>query len=294
MDRRGVEDRVGRLTAPEWSADVYHLDDWRAGRTSTARADGPLRSGADQVRILGLSVDNDAYDVGLERLRRLIATEGTQVVHFIHCHGCLLGAKDRRALEALSSADVVYGDGTGMRWAARWRGVDLLGNLNATDLVPDLFEQGIDRRGRVYLLGGCPEEVAAAHERAVQRYPHWDFVGFHHGYFEPHEECEVVARVRAAQPDLVLVGMGTPLQETFIHRHRDEFGCSLVIGVGGLFAHLSGRLGRVPPWMRRRGLEWVGVVIQQPWKLGRYTLGSAEFLVRMLIARRADRTGAPS
>ena len=245
----------------------------------------------DRVRILGLTIDNEKYEDGLGRLRRLIATDGTQVVHFVHCHGCLAAAKDDEALAALSSADVVYGDGTGMRWAARWRGADLVGNLNGTDLVPDLLERGIDRRGRVYLLGGTPDEVALARERAAERFPEWDFVGHHHGYFEAAEEAAVLDQVRAAQADVVLVGMGTPLQEEFIRRHRDEFGCSLVLAVGGLFAHLSDRITRAPQWMRRMGLEWVGVAVQQPRKIGRYTVGSFEFLVRMAVSRRADRVG---
>lgn len=247
------------------------------------------RPPADRVRILGLTIDNEKYEDGIGRLRRLIQTDGTQVVHFVHCHGCLAGAKDDETLAALASADVVYGDGTGMRWAARWRGVDLVGNLNGTDLVPDLLERGLDRRGRVYLLGGTPDEVEAARRRAAERFPDWDFVGHHHGYFAETDEDRVLAEVRAARPDVVLVGMGTPLQEEFINRHRDDFGCSLVLAVGGLFAHLSDRITRAPRWMRRLGLEWVGVAVQQPRKIGRYTVGSAEFLLRMVMARRADR-----
>ena len=86
------------------------------------------------------------------------------------------------------------------------------------------------------------------------------------------------------------MGMGTPLQEQFIRRHRDGFGCSLVLAVGGLFAHFSEQITRAPAPMRRLGLEWVGVAVQQPRKLGRYTLGSAEFLIRMAVARRDDQT----
>lgn len=249
----------------------------------------PRRQIADRVLILGLTIDNEKYEDGLGRLRRLIATDGTQVVHFVHCHGCLAAAKDDETLAALSSADVVYGDGTGMRWAARWRGVDLVGNLNGTDLVPDLLERGLGRRGRVFLLGGTPDEVAMARKRAAERFPDWDFVGHHHGYFAPEDEDAVLESVRAVAPDVVLVGMGTPLQEEFISRHRDDFGCSLVLAVGGLFAHLSERITRAPHWMRRLGLEWVGVAVQQPRKIGRYTVGSVEFLLRMAVARRSDR-----
>ena len=252
----------------------------------------PSRRPLDRVRILGLTIDNEKYEDGLARLQRFIATDGTQVVHFIHCHGCLAAAKDDRTLETLSSADVVYGDGIGMRWAARWRGVDLVGNLNGTDLVPDLLERGLGRQGRLFLLGGTPGEVAQARARATKRFPQWDFVGHHHGYFEPEEEERILDCIRASEPDVVLVGMGTPLQEQFISRHRDDFGCSLVIAVGGLFAHLSERITRAPRWMRRLGLEWIGVVIQQPHKTGRYTVGSVEFLLRMAIARRADRSAS--
>ena len=60
-------------------------------------------------------------------------------------------------------------------------------------------------------------------------------MAFATGYFDQADVSEVCEAVKAARPDLLLVGMGNPLQEYFIAQHGDRMGATVAIGVGALF-----------------------------------------------------------
>lgn len=106
-------------------------------------------------------------------------------------------------------------------------------------------------------------------------------VGMQHGYFLPSEEDAICADIVAKDPDVVLVGMGNPLQEWLIDRYLAHFKRGVVIGVGGLFDHLANNLRRAPLWVRQAGFEWAQILWQQPYKWRRYLLGNPLFLYRM-------------
>ena len=91
--------------------------------------------------------------------------------------------------------------------------------------------------------------------------------------------------IAAARPDLLLVGMGNPLQERWIAAYRGECPARLAIGVGALFAYVSGEYRRAPSALRRLGLEWVFVLLLQRHKFRRYLLEAPRFLLRVLRER---------
>ena len=70
-------------------------------------------------------------------------------------------------------------------------------------------------------------------------------------------------QLQQARPDLVLVALGVPRQETWIQRlHIGQPG--LWMGVGGSFDVWSGTKERAPVWMGRLQIEWLYRLIQEP------------------------------
>ena len=72
----------------------------------------------------------------------------------------------------------------------------------------------------------------------------------------------VVDMINAAKPDVLLVGMGNPLQEKWIHRHLSEIAVPVCMGVGGLFDYWAGNVSRSPGWLRGLGHEWLWRLFQ--------------------------------
>lgn len=235
----------------------------------------------ETVQVVGVGIANEAFDEAVSHLEALMHAAKTSSLFFVNAHTLNLAAGDSAYRRLLNASDLVYGDGTGVRWAARWRGIRMKANLNGTDLVPRLLARG--RGLRCYLLGHTPDGIERAAKHVRRSYPNCTLVGWHHGYLDEAATERVIAEINAGDVDLLLVAMGNPIQERWIAENRARLAARLCVGVGGLFTYWSGDLDRAPPWMRRKGIEWLHILRRQPKKLRRYLLGNPLFLARMLL-----------
>ena len=93
-----------------------------------------------------------------------------------------------------------------------------------------------------------------------------------------------VARIRAAQPEIVWVGIGSPRQEMRITVHIDQINVPVLVGVGAAFVFLSGNKRQAPGWVQRSGLEWFYRLVSEPGRLWRrYLLGYPRFVVLVAL-----------
>jgi N-acetylglucosaminyldiphosphoundecaprenol N-acetyl-beta-D-mannosaminyltransferase len=211
----------------------------------------------------------------------------TRRLYFVNTHSLNLAEDEPGVRELLNSADAVFGDGTGVRWAARTQGIRVKDNLNGTDLLPLFFRTTAGRGYRYYLLGADEDSIGRAAGRAREDFPGWEQAGFHTGYLTQETSGAVVREINAARPDMLLVGMGQPRQERWLQENQGSLRVPLCIGVGGLFDHWGGNLRRASPWVRGLGFEWLQLLLQQPHKGRRYLVGNPKFIYR--IGRQAMR-----
>ena len=241
---------------------------------------------ADRVRVCDVAFDNLNMHDALQRLDASLAGTETQQVSFVNPACVNIAASDRAYRRALGRAALVLPDGIGIKVAADILGQPLHQNVNGTDLFPRLCALMERRKSKLYLLGGQPGVAEAVADQIRQRWPEVDIVGVAHGFFTVAEEGQVVAAVKASQADVVLVARGVPSQDVFIDRYLPQFGARVVMGVGGLFDFVAGRINRAPQWMRDSGLEWVYRLMQEPGRMWRrYLLGNFSFLARVLMQR---------
>lgn len=252
-----------------------------------------LLSDAGDVTIMGIRIANRSSAEAVELMTGVLSErqKGAALVFLVNAHTLNLTSHVTDYARVIQSARWVFGDGTGVRWAARMRGVRMRANLVGTDLVPRLMEATAGAGYRYFLLGGEEELIRAASETAAERFSGWTLVGHHHGFFAD-DEATLVEVINAAAPDMLLVGMGNPLQEMFLWRNRDALRVPLCIGVGGIFHHWAGDLTRAPSWVRAWGMEWVQLLLQQPAKWRRYVLGNPAFLARAIRSISRDLEGA--
>ena len=92
------------------------------------------------------------------------------------------------------------------------------------------------------------------------------------------DQPEIVERINAAKPDMLFVALGNPKQELWMGRNAAKLDVGAMIGIGGTFNFLAGRVKRAPKWMQKCGLEWVYRIIQEPGRLWRrYAYGLVKF-----------------
>lgn len=167
-------------------------------------------------------------------------------------------------MHMMQQAEFIVPDGTGAVWAASHIGEPVAERVPGIELMHRLFEVGERHGWRAYLLGADPETIKEAYERLRVQYPLMKFVGYQDGYFSEERDAEVIAKIKAAEPDLLFVGRAANNQEPWIGRYKHELGVPVMMGVGGSFDVISGRLKRAPVVFQRLGLEWLHRLILQP------------------------------
>ena len=233
------------------------------------------------VNVLGVRIqvmtDQQVFSTVLPWMR----DERPHSVYIVNAATANLAYEQRLYRDCLNRGHLVLNDGTGVRWAARWQGVQLAHNHVGTDLIPAICATCRDWPLRVFLFGGRPGVPELAAATLSRTFPDILISGYHHGYTHADEDRAVCDRINAARPHLLLVALGNPLQELWIDRNLNRLNTGVAVGVGGLIDHLAGDLNRAPLWVRQLGFEWLQILLQQPHKWRRYLLGNPRFLYRL-------------
>ena len=205
-----------------------------------------------------------------------------------HCLNLCYDDPELRAF--VNDAEVVFCDGAGVRFAARMLGGRIPERVTYADWIWQLADLAADRGFSLYLLGARPGVAREAARRLVQHYPGLEIVGVSHGYFDhsagSRENEAVVEEIKAAAPDLLLVGLGMPLQERWLMENRHRLGAGVALTGGAVFDYVSGRVRRGPRLLRENGFEWLARLLVEPRRLWRrYLIGNFLFLLRVLKQR---------
>ncbi len=239
----------------------------------------------DGVVLLGVRFDRLTRHEAHEAMVSAFGRREARKVYIVNAHTLNLAWKDPSFRKVLNGADLLLNDGSGVGLASRMAGKPFPDNLVGTDLTPQVCERAAPRGVGVFLLGGESGVPERAAERLRQMVPGLRISGTHHGYFDESQEGRVVEEINRSDAGVLLVAFGNPLQEIWIHRNAPSLTCDLCLGVGGLFDHLAGRLRRAPRWMRRAGIEWIHILLDQPHKWKRYILGNPLFVARAVRSR---------
>lgn len=204
-----------------------------------------------------------------------VVVNAAKVVHMQH---------DIVLAASIRACDIINIDGMGVVWAARILGVDVPERVAGVDLFDDLLAMAAERGLPVFLLGATSEVVQATTENIGQRHPRLIVAGYHHGYFWD-DEPAIVEKIGASGARLLFVAITSPKKENFINRWRAQLGVDFVMGVGGTFDVVAGKVRRAPVWMQRYGLEWLYRVIQEPSRMWRrYLTTNMQFAGLLLKA----------
>lgn len=245
-------------------------------------------SNVSKFSLFGIQLNNLTMPEAIDWVTDV--TGSVKVAHFINVNSINLCDRIRGFNDCLNSSDANFIDGSGMRIAARSFGYQLKDNVNGTDLLPLLCERLSITQQSLYLLGaghGIAEKTAA---NLSLQYPKLKIAGCHHGQFDIHHCDNIIHSINSNDSDIVLVALGSPLQESFINTYKQQLQCQTVLAVGGLFDFYSGQVSRSPLWLRQLGCEWIWRLLKQPKKkFRRYVFGNPWFLFKLLIAVMSDR-----
>ncbi|WP_226666472.1 WecB/TagA/CpsF family glycosyltransferase [Microbulbifer aggregans] len=196
------------------------------------------------------------------RSRRFTQHVVVNVAKLIHMQ------RDPELSASVKSCDLINIDGMGVVWGARFLGHEIPERVAGIDLFYALLKMSAEQGFPVYFLGAREEVVDQAVAQLKRCYPELPVAGSHHGYFWE-DEAAVVEEIRRSGARLLFVAITSPRKENFINRWRDTLGVDFVMGVGGTFDVVAGKVKRAPVWAQRAGLEWLYRMLQEPGRMWR-------------------------
>jgi N-acetylglucosaminyldiphosphoundecaprenol N-acetyl-beta-D-mannosaminyltransferase len=217
-----------------------------------ATATAPVRS-----RVLGIPVD--VCDVRQRSLE--LAQSGGQIVT-LNAEMTMAALENPDLRRAIEQADLVIPDGAGVVWALGRQG-HRVRRSPGIELAHWLLEQAAANAWRVALVGASPEVLARLRQRLLAEMPNLRLVFAADGYCSNGAWPELQRQLLAAEPQLVLVALGVPRQETWIASLPRPLS-GLWMGVGGSFDVWAGDKRRAPGWMRALQVEWLYRLVKEP------------------------------
>lgn len=220
-----------------------------------------------RIDVLGVGFDSftmeEAVEAALgfitERSARYVCTPNPEIV---------MAARDNPELKsALEGADMVLADGVGVTKAAAMLKTPLKARLPGIDFATNVISRLAEKGGSLYLFGAKPSVADAAAVNLAGKYPGIVIAGTSDGYFT--DDIPIIDRINAANPDFLMVCLGSPKQELWMARNRGKLNCGLMAGLGGSLDVLAGNIRRAPEAWQKLGLEWLYRVIREPKRVGR-------------------------
>jgi N-acetylglucosaminyldiphosphoundecaprenol N-acetyl-beta-D-mannosaminyltransferase len=263
-------------------------------------AEGPLRREvAPRVRkrsLLGVPVAMTEYSEAIEVMDDLIRSGERGYVCVAPVHSLIVAQDDPEMLAALRGATMVVPDGMPVVWAANLLGENLRDRVYGPELMLRYSDRCAARGHRVWLHGARDQGTLVQLTVTMRRrHPGIRIVGAYAPPFRTltaDEEDAIVRRINEAEPDVIWVGLGVPRQEKWMARMRARIEAPVMCGVGAAFDFHAGRVSMAPPWMQKRGLEWLYRISQEPRRLlPRYVKTNPRFVfsfARQYLAERRD------
>lgn len=260
----------------------------------------------DRGRQLVLGVPIQACDLAAAAERVVAAAQSREPlgVACLAVHGVMTAVRDADYRARLESLELTLPDGQPVRWALnRLHGARLPERVYGPHLMLELCRQSAAAGLPIYLFGSTPETLGRLQGALHERCPSLEIAGRQPSRFRALSEAEQQedrARIAGSGARLVFAGLGCPRQEIWVYENRRELSMPC-LAVGAAFDFIAGTRAQAPPWMQRRGLEWLFRLAHEPRRLWRrYLLLNPAFLALLGLElvgskrRPAPPTGEPT
>lgn len=165
--------------------------------------------------------------------------------------------------------EILVADGRGYYLFAKLLGYPVKSDLSIPYMVDHVLHLAEEKGYSLLLLGAKQEINLKAAEKIRADFKNIKVLEGHHGYFKEAEENQIADYINSVKPNIVLIGISSPMKETFTHKWKDYLDCNIIIPCGGVIDILAGYKKRTPKLIKKMGLAWFYRFVQEPKRLFR-------------------------
>ena len=239
-----------------------------------------------RVNVLGVGVSSINLAQATEAIDDALRRRRKGYICFAGVHPVMEAQADPELKRVYNRSFLTTPDGMPMVWLNRWHGARRVSRVYGPDLMLEVFRLSEPRGYRHFFYGGSEGVAEAMRAEMTRRFPKLQIAGTFEPPFRaltPDEDRQLAEQVRAARPDIMWVGLGSPKQDRFMAEYLPKLEVTLMAGVGAAFNFFTGRVPQAPRWMQRSGLEWFYRCLHEPRVRARYFSTVPRFIVAATV-----------
>lgn len=221
----------------------------------------------DKEQILGFNVNTYTSEKLLNRVFMDYSRDEQLFIVSINPEIVVSNYKNKNLKKILNEQKYQIPDGSGIVWASKRKKGNIRKRITGIDLMLDICKESQNYSSNIFLYGATDDVVQKAKKELEKVYPEIRIIGTNNGY---EDEEKVIQKLKTMPIDILFVGLGSPKQENFIIKYKDELkNIKILMPVGGSFDVISKTKKRAPNWMIKCNLEWLYRLLQEPKRIFR-------------------------
>ncbi len=233
----------------------------------------------EHINILNVKLSKVCYSDLLNLINQSINRLSTITITYCNAHIINLSVNNKSLGKTLNKIDVVHPDGIGIFLASKF----LYGKngfnsrFTGSDFYLHLIDYAVKQNWSFYFFGDEEKTL----EKISTNYSELKIAGLCNGF--TFNQNEIIDEINDANPDILIVGLGSPKQEEWVIENKGQVKAKVIIAVGEGIKVFAGTKKRGSKIVRFFGFEWLIRLINEPkrlWK--RYLIGNPLFIISIL------------
>lgn len=239
------------------------------------------------MKILGIKITNIS---SIELNKKIFSQckEGSKsLILNVNIHAMNIAYKNEWFKKVLNSAFINFCDGDGVRLGAKILGESIQEKITYNRWIWDFASYSQENDITWYMVGSNSEVIRKAFDVLEHNYPDLKILGYHHGFLGDEDiNSSLIADIAQKKPNVLIVGMGMPLQERWLIDNFDKIEFNAALTGGAVFDYISGEAKMTPDIFYKLKLEWFYRFLNEPKRLfKRYFIGNPLFIFRVLLEK---------
>lgn len=235
----------------------------------------------DKCRIFSIDVDTLSMQGTVDTIDKAIQSNN-QIHHAcINAGKVVLMQKDKQLFESVSSCNLINADGQAIVWASKLlTDKPIAERVSGVDLMYEVIKLASIKKYKVYFFGAKQQYLDKTVDFFRKKYGDEIIGGYRNGYFNEDEEINIANEIAKSGSQILFVAIKSPIKENFLYKNKEVLkDVPFIMGVGGSFDVVAGKVKRAPMWFQRNGMEWFYRLVQEPRKMWRrYLIGNLVFI----------------
>ena len=237
-----------------------------------------------KVKLFNIEIDAISMRQTLDIVEDAVANDKHIHHTVVNAGKIVLMQEDKELEKSVNEADLINADGQAVVWASKMLGSPLPERVSGIDLMEKLVKRSFEKGYRCYFLGAEEDVVSNLITLYKKKYSNNVIAGYRNGYFKKSDEKSIAKVISQSNANILFVAITSPKKEIFLNTYKKELkNINFIMGVGGSFDVIAGKVNRAPKWMQDIGFEWLYRVIQEPRRMFmRYLVGNTKFIYLVL------------